>query len=308
WNPNIFRGASLACNLVGEKMADNLDYLEESDGSGGSIGLEVEKPEDEIDVPFDPKLIDITTERKTVDLILKRLKAGELNLSTDFQRRGNLWKESVKSSLIESMLLRIPIPSLYVSEDEDGNYEVVDGLQRLCEIAHFVDVASLNKAVYSTLDPLRLSGLTALSDLDGCSFPELKRPFQRRIEETELTLHVIRSGTPRSGKFNIFSRINRGGLPLKSQEIRNAIYPGKWIGVVRDLAESQSFKRATGGKIKVLWLEDHELVLRFIGHYLLFSVEEERETDQNLDVFLNRLVEERLFDLRDEEWSELKER
>src|SRR5690606_33438501 len=97
WNPNIFRGASLACNLVGEKMADNLDYLEESDGSGGSIGLEVEKPEDEIDVPFDPKLIDITTERKTVDLILKRLKAGELDLSPDFQRRGNLWKESVKS-------------------------------------------------------------------------------------------------------------------------------------------------------------------------------------------------------------------
>lgn len=289
-------------------MAETSDYLEESDGAGGTIGLEVDKPEDQIDVPFDPKLIDVTTERKTVDLILKRLRAGELDLSPDFQRRGNLWKETVKSSLIESMLLRIPIPSLYVSEDEDGNYEVVDGLQRLCAIAHFVDVASLNKAVKSSLDPLRLTGLTALKDLSDCSFPELKRPFQRRIEETELTLHVIRSGTPRSVKFNIFSRINRGGLPLKSQEIRNAIYPGKWINIVRELAESESFRHATGGKIKGLRLEDHELVLRFIGHYLLFSAGEERDLEQNLDVFLNNLVEEKLFTLDDDEWSELVDR
>src|SRR5208283_5032228 len=105
--------------------------LEEITSSGAGSGIEVERQSDEvgdITAPFDPKLIDVITHQRTVDLLMTRLEHGELDLSPDFQRRANLWNEERKSSLIESMLLRIPIPSLYVSEDEEGNYQVVDGL------------------------------------------------------------------------------------------------------------------------------------------------------------------------------------
>jgi hypothetical protein len=202
------------------------------------------------------------------------------------------------------MLLRIPIPSLYVSEDKEGNYTVVDGLQRICAVAHFVDVAALNKAVDVRLDPLRLDGLESLGEYNGATFAELPRPLQRRIKETELTLHVIRASTPPNVKFNIFSRINQGGLPLTAQEIRNAIYDGDWRKRVRRLAEGNTFVNATDGKIKVERMQDIELVLRFIAHYTLPKYGE-RSDEQNLDDFLNDTVEKRSPNWKEDAWNDI---
>lgn len=266
--------------------------LEEIGSSGEATGLEVERadPGPLINAPFDPAKIDVFTQSRTIDLLLTRLREGEMDLSPDFQRRANLWNESRKSGLIESLLLRIPIPSLYVSEDLNGNYTVVDGLQRMCAIAQFVDVAALNKAVGSRLSPLELTGLQSLSlDYQGVTFSELPRPLQRRISETELTLHIIRASTPPSVKFNIFSRINQGGLPLSSQEIRNAIYPGEWRKRTKLLAESSDFQAATDGNIRGERMEDIELALRFIAHYANVN-KEDRPENQNLDEFLNNFV------------------
>ncbi|WP_295583805.1 DUF262 domain-containing protein [uncultured Lamprocystis sp.] len=296
-------------NTENAASADDEDSapLEElaSDSTGSGLEAEPQVDSGDIRAPFDPKLIDVTTNQRTVDSLVARLKHGELDLSPDFQRRANLWNDKRKSGLIESMLLRIPIPSLYVSEDKDGNYQVVDGLQRMCAIAHFVEVSSLNKALGSKLDPLRLADdMQSLNELKSKPFLELPRPLQRRIMETELTLHVIRAGTPTNVKFNIFSRINQGGLPLNAQEIRNAIYPGKWREHVRRMAASQAFRSATEGKIKGERLEDHELVLRFAA---LFSLPpgEKRGSDENLDDFLNRFVEERSAGWDDRRWQAL---
>ncbi len=267
--------------------------LEEVTSTGTGSGLEAEQlGEDDAPIvaPFDPEQIDVVTQTRTVSLLLTRLKEGELNLSPDFQRRNNLWNEANKSALIESMLLRIPIPSLYVAEDKDGNYAVVDGLQRMCAIAHFVDVAALNTAVDKKLNPLRLTGLQSLREYDNKAFTELPRHLSRRINETELTLHVIRAGTPEAVKFNIFSRINRGGLPLTAQEIRNAVYRGEWRKYIHNMAESPIFKSATEGKIKGERMEDLELVLRFAALYSL-PKNTTRPMDQTLDDFLNGFVE-----------------
>ena len=290
----------------GPVLNEEPTVLEELTSDGQGSGLEVEKvdegPEGTIQVPFDPSKIDVITQSRTVDLLLTRLKEGELDLSPDFQRRNNIWDEKRKSSLIESMLLRIPIPSLYVSEDKDGDYTVVDGLQRLCAIAHFVDVASLNKAVKTKLNPLRLTGLQSLLDHKNKTFDELPRPLQRRIRETELTLHVIRASTPKAVKFNIFSRINQGGLPLTAQEIRNAIYEGQWRIRVRQLAESKAFKTVTEYKIKLERMEDIELVLRFVA---LYTFDSKRPDDQNLDDFLNDTVEKRSALWEDAKWANI---
>lgn len=279
--------------------------LEELTSDGEGAGLEAEKGEEgTIHAPFDPEKIDVFTQARTVDLLLTRLREGELDLSPEFQRRSNVWNPERKSGLIESMLLRIPIPSLYVSEDKDGNYTVVDGLQRLCAVAHFVDVAALNKAVDVKLNPLRLTNLESLSEYNGSTFAELPRPLQRRIKETELTLHIIRASTPPNVKFNIFSRINQGGLPLTAQEIRNAIYAGEWRRRVRRLAEGEPFVTATEGKVKVERMQDIELVLRFVAHYTLPKYGE-RSDDQNLDDFLNDTVDKRCPLWGPDVWSDI---
>lgn len=279
--------------------------LEELTSDGEGAGLEVEKAEGAIQFPFDPAKIDVITQARTVDLLLTRLREGELDLSPDFQRRSNIWDEARKSSLIESMLLRIPIPSFYVSENKEGNYTVVDGLQRLCAIAHFVDAPALNKAVQAQLTPLRLTGLVeSLKKYDNAAFVELPRPLQRRISETELTLHIIRASTPSEVKFNIFSRINQGGLPLTAQEIRNAIFPGEWRDRVRRLAEGPAFLEATEHKIKRERMEDIELVLRFVAHYSL-KPGEKRPDKQNLDEFLNETVEKRSILWEEHKWKEI---
>jgi hypothetical protein len=205
---------------------------------------------------------------------------------------------------MESILLRIPIPSLYVSEDKDGNYTVVDGLQRICAIAHFVEVAALNKVLSVKLDPLRLTGLESLTEYNDKAFAELPRPLQRRINETELTLHIIRASTPDDVKFNIFSRINQGGLPLTAQEIRNAVYRGEWRGRVRRLAESERFLDATEHKIKGERMEDLELVLRFVAHYTL-KPNEQRPDNQNLDTFLNDTIKLRSINWEEQQWKEI---
>ncbi len=178
---------------------------------------------------------------------------------------------------------------------------MVDGLQRLCAIAHFVNVEALNKAVKRELNPLRLRELQSFFEFNGKAFGELPRPLQRRINETELTLHIIRAGTPPAVKFNIFSRINRGGLPLTAQEIRNAIYVGDWKNHVRSLAESSEFKTATQGKIKGERMEDLELILRFVASYAQ-SDGKTRPPDQNLDDFLNDFVEKECTGWSVERW------
>ena len=268
-----------------------------------AAGLEKETDSSDLPAPeqsFDPAKIDIVTQPRSIPVLLSRLKYGEMDLSPDFQRHANLWGDDRKTSLIESILLKIPIPSLYVSEDKDGNYAVVDGLQRMSAIAHFVDVDALNNALGTTMKPLALNakGLRSFQDLKGKTFNELERPLQRRILETELTVHVIRSGTPGAVKFNIFSRINEGGLPLTAQEIRNAIYPGRWRDEIRKLVDSDEFKQATEGKIQAKRMEDMELMLRAVA---IHHQREPRPNEQNLEDYLNNFVEKEC-----QHWNEAK--
>lgn len=244
----------------------------------------------EIDSPFDPSQIDIVVRQMTISLLEDRLDNNELDLTPDFQRQANLWDVRRKSRLIESILLRIPLPSFYFSEDSESIYSVVDGLQRLCTIFHFKNVNLLNSVTNSNLEPLQLKGLQYLSELEGKTYSQLERRFQRRISELEITANIIRANTPFAVKFNVFARLNQGGLPLTAQEMRNAIFPGEWRSYVRELSESDAFIKATENKIPTIRQQDMELVLRFISLWQL-SPPNQRPANQNLDEFLNSTVE-----------------
>lgn len=265
-------------------------------------GLEADELGYDIEVPFDPSKIDIQVKPLSISSLQSRLSNNELDLTPDFQRQANVWDQKRKSRLIESVLLRIPLPSFYFSEDEEGVYAVVDGLQRLCTLFHFMNHEELNRVVKSELGLLRLKDLQYLKELEGCSFFDLDRKFQRRISELEITSNIIRPNTPPAVKFNVFARLNQGGLPLNAQEIRNAIYPGIWRKKLQELVNSKSFKNATDGKIKPERQQDVELALRFVALWQIGSPFQ-RHANKTLDEFLNETVENSLRHWNDKDWS-----
>lgn len=267
-------------------------------------GLDPESDEgSEIEVPFDPTKIDIIVKAMTIGSLETRLENGELDLTPDFQRQANVWNAKRKSRLIESIFLRIPLPSFYFSEDEEGTYAVVDGLQRLCAIFHFMKPEALAEATGAKLPPLALQDLQYLKELNGKTYEDLDRKFQRRISELEITANIIRANTPPAVKFNVFARLNQGGMPLNAQEIRNAIFPGQWRQKARELAESDEFIANTEGKIRTERQQDVELALRFIALWQL-GPPHVRPSNQTLDEFLNEAVEHQLSQWHDSKWRD----
>lgn len=218
--------------------------------------------------PFNPQEISIDQKRVAMDTILRRFEQGTLCLNPNFQRK-ELWQDDRKSRLIESLLLKIPIPMFYVSSDEDGNWTVVDGLQRLSTIRDFVlgkaYLADKERDPKKKGDGLKLTGLEFWHEYEGYTMQQLPINLYNRLSETEFSFTVINPGTPEEVKRNIFKRINTGGIPLSSQEIRNALYGGKSTELLNRLTEMPIFRSATGRSIKSDRMEDKELALRLVS-------------------------------------------
>lgn len=291
-------------HLIFDDIKEDLPVDRDKSSSSDDDGLEPDEDRDtEIEVPFDPTKIDIIAKPMTISSLEDRLDNGELDLTPDFQRNANVWDAKRKARLIESILLKIPLPSFYFSEDREGGYAVVDGLQRLCAVFHFKNSSLLNSSTGAQLPPLRLRGLQYLKELEGKQFSELDRKFQRRISELEITANIIRANTPSAVKFNVFARLNQGGMPLNAQEIRNAIFPGEWRNELRNLAESRKFIEATDGKVRTERQQDMELVLRFVALWQI-DAPYRRPGGQTLDEFLNHTVEHVLVRWNTEKWEE----
>lgn len=223
--------------------------------------------------PFNPQDIDIKTKTMSLDNIIKRLRENEIDMAPDFQRQGNLWPIEKQSQLIESVLIKLPLPAFYFDGSNDNKWLVVDGLQRLSAIKNFVVDKSM--ALY---------GLEFLKKLDGFKFDDLPRAYQRQIEEAEIMAYIINPGTPEDVKFNIFKRINTGGLVLAAQEIRHALNQGTPAKFVAELANLQEFKRATGWVIATDRMLDREFVTRFITFY----INSPADYKPDLDTFMSR--------------------
>lgn len=241
------------------ERVEELKRLEPFAYDDGSTGVEVEDVIGDalITEPFDPTLIRVNTKHMTIDLLLRRVDDGSLDLSPAFQRKGGIWNDGTQSRLIESILIRIPIPAFYIDASNEDHWLVVDGLQRLTALRRFV------------LDrELRLSGLEFLTHLDGKTYNDLIPRFKRRIQETQVVVYAIAEGTPPNVKFNIFKRINTGGLPLSPQEIRHALNQGPAAELLVRLGQSEKFLEATARGISDKRRADQECVLRFMAFTL----------------------------------------
>ncbi len=265
------------------------DYVLEETFIDDGTGIEPEDTvgEDRITDPFNPALIRVETRPLTINLLLSRIQNNELDLSPGFQRKGGIWTEGAQSRLIESILIRIPLPAFYFDAMDDNKWLVVDGLQRLTTLNRFVLEQNL-----------KLCEMEFLRDLHGLTFSELPRPYQRRIMETQVTVYLIERGTPNEVKFNIFKRINTGGLPLSAQEIRHALNQGKATDLLARLAQSQEFMKAIHDGIRDDRMADRECVLRFLAFTITpYSSYKSREFDSFLNdcmASINKMPEQEL--------------
>jgi uncharacterized protein with ParB-like and HNH nuclease domain len=196
---------------------------------------------------------------------------GYIDLSPDFQRNF-VWNPFQKSRLIESVLLRIPLPMFYFAEDEEGNISVVDGLQRLTTIKEFMD----NKFALKGLEYLSKScegRYFVDKNKDGTpnNLPVLEPKYLKWFNMTQLTVNVIDPSSPAKVKYDIFRRINTGGKPLNNQEIRNSLASKNLRATLKAMVALPEFKLATDWSIKSTRMEDQEVALRFICFHRFYN-------------------------------------
>lgn len=235
------------------------------------------------DYPIDTLLI--RTEARTVFDVVRRIAKGSFVMDPDFQR-DFIWPKDKQSKLIESVLMRIPLPVFYLAEDEQGNMVVVDGLQRLSTFKLFFD----NK--------LRLK-LPEHPDLDKKLFKELSPKLQNRVEDCNLILYVIDSKVPERARLNIFERVN-GGVPLTRQQMRNCLYMGQATRFLKEEVMSKEFLQATGNSLDSDTMRDREFVNRFLAFYLLPLADYKGDMDDFLAASLrtmNKMTREKVSEL-----------
>ena len=227
--------------------------------------------------PFNPNNIKIRLEPISIYSMAQRIEHHEVKLNTAFQRKEGLWKDEQQSRLIESILIRFPLPVFYFDGSNRDEWLVIDGLQRLTSLKRFL-----------VTKELRLTGLEFLKDLENKKWDDLDRPKQRQINETSLQCYILEEGD-KDVKFNIFKRINTGGLNLSDQEIRHAMHQGV-AEYLKTLAESPEFIEATRGKVSPERMLDRDFINRFLAFYI-FNHETEYTYEDDLDSFMNRTLD-----------------
>jgi Protein of unknown function DUF262 len=247
-----------------------------------------------------PLIDQLDAERKTVafdayDIIVRQLidmvENKEIDIAPEYQRQF-VWDEPRESELIESLLLGIPVPSLYMAVNpSDGVWEVVDGVQRLSTILHFRGLPQHLKKIRKTM-PLELQGLTKLSNFNSVKFDDLPVPIKTGFLNRSLRVTVLNDRSDTSVRFDLFERLNTGGVGLHPQEIRNIVYRGDFKNAVQKLSHNsdlRSFlKLPKKGRNSDASADYEEAVLRFFAfkdNYLNF--------DHSVKEFLNDYMKTR---------------
>ena len=255
-----------------DNQIDDIDksYKQELAADGSKSGVE---EENRAPYPFDAEKISISNRKISLLNVLRRLDRGLIH-AANIQRNPNLWNQEKQSKLIESLMLKIPLPLFYAAENKDDQLFIIDGLQRISAIKGYI----MDKKY-------KLKSLEFLKELEGLSFDEIPERMQIRINETELDFAVIGPDSPPEVHRNIFKRLNTGGLPLNEQEIRHALYLGPVTDLLAKLVNTNEFQAAVASSVNDSRMAAQELILRFFS-FSIMNISEYRKDDE-MDSFLS---------------------
>lgn len=265
-------------NTEQEYLAKNyygIDYEEDSYYS-------VENSETNRDYSDLRREIILQKEQYSVEYLHRLIKSNYLDLSPEFQR-NEVWQDNRRKSLfIESLLLNIPVPIFYAYNNDDERMSIIDGKQRLSTIRDFCD----NK--------FRLSQLHYLKQYNNKLYCELPEKVKINLDRYQCSFYVLNYLTPKRYIFDIFMRINTGGSPLTTQEIRNIFAKPKVRNLLKDMSTCMSFRKSTRQKVKDTRMDAQEMALRYIALLRNYDFKKYRLTfnESSLSELLDRTIAE----------------
>ena len=224
----------------------------------------------------DHQIIKIRTKSLDVSFneIYDMYKNSELTISPDYQRLFR-WGKEKQSRFVESLILEMPVPPIFVIEQEDGIYELIDGLQRISSYLHFRGecIGDATEGIDdegSTTESLTLTGCDIVQELNGLTFDTLPKPLQIKLKRTFVRMEVIKKESEISLKYHMFKRLNTGGELLSAQEIRNCtirLLGSNGINFLNDCSNNEDYKSVIKfiGEDKRKSKYDQELALRFFA-------------------------------------------
>ena len=252
--------------------------------SGDDLDIEQEEDEEPY-VEFD---ISVSPSDPSLELLAQQVERGDIIIP--FYQRKYVWKIEQASRLIESFLMGLPVPQVFLYVNDEDQLEVIDGQQRIRSVAYFFEGLFGDEDNRGKRQIFKLKGLSERSEYNGKTFKELSPKDQRKLRNSTLRAINIKQLKPslrNDSVFHIFERLNTGGTQLKPQEIRNAVYRGKIVDKIRDLNENEQWQRILGLKRPDKNQKDVELVLRLFS---LFEAWEDYE--KPMLEFLNRSMNE----------------
>ena len=217
------------------------------------ISFEDTENNDGVEIILSSKIVTDVADPDFFSLV-RRINKHSLDLQPDFQR-GYVWDNTKASRLIESILLGIPLPTIYLAEEIDGKQVVIDGQQRLTAVKKFMQ------------NEFKLTGMQSFSEFNKKTFGDLPKDKQEAIENSSIRTITFKKESDEDLKFAIFERLNTGSVPLNDMELRNCIYRGSYIELLKDLANNEEFRKLIGIKTADKRMKDIELVLRFAALY-----------------------------------------
>jgi len=206
----------------------------------------------------------------TVKELVAMVNESLIDIAPEYQRQFR-WGPENQSTFIESVLLGIPIPSLFMAANADGTWELIDGVQRLSTLVHFVGDEKLRKRL-GMGEALMITELTKLSEFNGCTFERLPRSVQLQFSLKPVKVTTISDKSDLQVRFDLFERLNTGGVLLTAQEIRACLYRGEFSDFLRELSIDRTFKRLVRlPKERESDGTREELVLRFFAFYYRYK-------------------------------------
>lgn len=208
--------------------------------------------------------VDFDTFDILVQQLVSMVESGAIDVAPAYQRQFR-WDTLKRSHLIESVLLGVPVPNLFMATNRDGTWELVDGVQRLSTLIQFAGSETARKKLGLDI-PLVLEGLEKLSEFNGMSFLELPASLQLHFSNRPIKVITLSDKSDPVVRFDLFERLNTGGVALTNQEIRACIYRGPFNDFLEHLGRSRSFRQV----VRLTTRQEHdgtreECVLRFFA-------------------------------------------